>query len=62
MAGLLLALTGYAFFDPLIAGGVAVWFIASTGREVFQSHEELIWPEKIVCGHPEHDDAAVAAN
>ena len=27
-AGLLLSLTGYAFFDPLIAGGVAVWFIA----------------------------------
>jgi Co/Zn/Cd efflux system component len=61
MAGLLLSLTGYAFFDPLIAGGVAVWFIASTGRAVFQSHEELIWPEKIVCGHPHHDEA-VAAN
>ena len=60
MAGLLLGFTGYAFFDPLIAGGVAVWFIASTGREVFQSHEELIWPEKIVCGHPDHNDAAIA--
>ena len=24
------------------------------GKEVLQSHEELIWPEKIVCGHPEH--------
>ena len=59
-AGLLLSLTGYAFFDPLIAGSVAVWFIASTGREVFQSHEELIWPEKIVCGHPDHNDAAIA--
>jgi len=62
VAGLLLSLTGYAFFDPLIASGVAVWFIASTGREVFQSHEELIWPEKIVCGHADHDDAAVTAN
>jgi cobalt-zinc-cadmium efflux system protein len=61
-AGLLLSLTGYGFFDPLIAGGVAVWFIASTGREVFQSHEELIWPEKIVCGHADHDDAAVTTN
>ena len=55
-------LTGYPFFDPLIAAGVAVWFIASTGREIFQSHEELIWPDKIVCGHSDHDDAAVAAN
>jgi hypothetical protein len=23
-------------------------------RAYFQSHEELIWPEKIVCGHPDH--------
>lgn len=61
-AGLLLMLTGYAFFDPLIAGGVAVWFIASTGREIFQSHQELIWPDKIVCGHADHDDEAVTAN
>ena len=61
-AGLLLMLTGYPFFDPLIAAGVAVWFIASTGREIFQSHEELIWPDKIACGHSDHDDAAVAAN
>jgi len=59
-AGLLLGLTGYAFFDPLIAGGVAVWFIASTGREALQSHEELIWPEKIVCGHADHNNAAIA--
>jgi len=44
------------------AQALPVPVIASTGREVFQSHEELIWPEKIVCGHPEHDDAAVAAN
>jgi Co/Zn/Cd efflux system component len=55
-AGLLLILTGYYFFDPLIAGGVAVWFIVSTGREVFASHEELIWPEKIVCGHSDDDE------
>lgn len=55
-AGLLLILTGYYFFDPLIAGGVAVWFLVSTGREVFASHEELIWPEKIVCGHADDDE------
>ena len=51
LAGLLLVATGYSFFDPLIAGAVAVWFIVSTGREVFESHDELIWPEKIVCCH-----------
>jgi cobalt-zinc-cadmium efflux system protein len=54
-AGLLIALTGYSLFDTLVAGAIAVWFIATTGKEVFQSHDELIWPEKIVCGHAEHD-------
>jgi Co/Zn/Cd efflux system component len=50
-AGLLVTLTGYSIFDPLIAGGIALWIIVSTTREVFASSEELIWPEKIVCGH-----------
>ncbi len=59
-AGALLLLTGYSFFDPLIAGGVAVWIIVSTGREVFGSHEELIWPEMIVCGHPDHNEPETA--
>jgi cation diffusion facilitator family transporter len=54
-AGIFVSLTGYSVFDPLIAGAVAIWFIASTGREVLESHDELIWPEKIVCGHPDHD-------
>ena len=55
-AGLLVGITGLSLFDPLIAGGIALWFIASTAKEVLQSHEELIWPEKIVCGHPGHDE------
>jgi cation diffusion facilitator family transporter len=57
VAGLLLSVTGYPLFDPLIAAGVAIWFMVSTGREVFASHEELIWPDKIVCGHSDHDSA-----
>jgi cation diffusion facilitator family transporter len=61
LAGLLLMLTGYTLFDPLIAAAVAVWFIVSTCREVFASHEELIWPEKIVCGHSDSDELGVAA-
>ena len=28
----------------------------STGREVFESHEDLIWPEMIVCGHADRDE------
>ena len=60
MAGVLLIITGYSFFDPLIAGGIAFWIIVSTAREVFESHEELIWPEKIVCGHPDHGEPETA--
>jgi cation diffusion facilitator family transporter len=60
-AGLLLILTGYSIFDPLIAGGVAVWIIASTAREVVGSHDELIWPEKLVCCHTDHETTAVGA-
>ena len=52
VAGVLLTLTGYSIFDPLMAGAVALWIIATTAREVFASRDELIWPEKIVCGEP----------
>jgi cation diffusion facilitator family transporter len=58
-AGLLVSLLGYPIFDPLIAGGVAMWIIVCTVREVLASREELVWPEKIVCGHPEHDAPAI---
>ncbi len=54
-AGVLVSLTQYPAFDPLVAGAVAVWFIISTGREVFASHTELIWPEQLVCGHADHE-------
>jgi cobalt-zinc-cadmium efflux system protein len=60
-AGLLVSLTSYSIFDPLIAAGIAVGIIASTVREVFASSEELIWPEKIVCGHSDHEEAAIGA-
>lgn len=59
-AGLLIVLTGWTIADPLIAGAIAVWFIVSTLREVLSSHEELMWPEKIVCGHADHDEEQVA--
>jgi cation diffusion facilitator family transporter len=50
-AGLLVTLIGYPIFDPIVAGGIAVWIIVSTTREVIASSDELVWPEKIVCGH-----------
>ena len=60
-AGLLVSLTGYSIFDPLIAACIAGWIILSTVREVFASSEELIWPEKIVCGHSDQEEAAIGA-
>jgi Co/Zn/Cd efflux system component len=60
-AGLLVNLIGYSIFDPLIAAGIAAWIIVSTVREVFASGEELIWPEKIVCGHSDHEEEAIGA-
>jgi cobalt-zinc-cadmium efflux system protein len=56
-AGILVVATGFSFFDPLIAAGIAIWIIVSTAREVLDSSEELIWPDKIVCGHADHDEA-----
>jgi len=58
-AGLLLVLTGYAFVDPLVAGAIALWIIVTTAREVLESHDELIWPAKIVCDHADSDGANV---
>ena len=51
LSGLLVIATGYSFFDPLIAGGVALWLIVSALRQVIGSHNELISPEKLGCGH-----------
>jgi cation diffusion facilitator family transporter len=60
-AGLLVSVTGHSIFDPLMAAAIAIWIIASTMREVFGSTGELIWPEKIVCGHSDHDEYPIVA-
>jgi len=51
LSGLLVIATEYSPFDPLIAAGVALWLIVTTLREVIGSHNELISPEKLGCGH-----------
>jgi cation diffusion facilitator family transporter len=61
LAGFLVIFTGRSVFDPIIACAIAVWIILSTAREVLGSHEELIWPQKIVCGHSDHDRPELAA-
>src|SRR5919201_3110810 len=56
-AGVLVAITGYFVFDALVAGGIALWIIVTTVREVLLSREELIWPEKFECAHESADAA-----
>ena len=53
VCGVLVMVTGKPWVDPLIAGGIALWIVGSTLREVTLSRDELIWPEKINCGHSE---------
>ena len=60
LAGVLIMFTGRSIFDPSIAGIIALWIIFSTVREVLGSREELIWPEKIACGHSDHDQRGFA--
>ena len=61
LAGLLVTASGRSLFDPLVAGGIAIWLIVSTLREVIGSHEELMWPEKIRCAHSDNDEDVVTA-
>ena len=57
-AGLLVTVTGYDVFDPLVAGAIALWIIGTTLMEVIHSHEELMWPEKMDSGEEEDKKAA----
>jgi cobalt-zinc-cadmium efflux system protein len=56
LSGVLVTLTGYSVFDPLVAAAIALWLIVSTVRETIGLHEELITPEKIGCGHTDDDE------
>lgn len=60
VGGLLITVTGFSIFDPLVALLIALWVIVSTVREVIGSRAELIWPEKIVCGHPNEKEVVKA--
>ena len=50
-AGLAVVLSGSALFDTAIALIIAVVIVVSTLQAVRGSHKELMWPEKVVCGH-----------
>jgi cation diffusion facilitator family transporter len=51
LSGVLVSATRLPVFDPLIAGGIAIWLIGSTLRETIGSRDELISPERMSCGH-----------
>ena len=50
-AGVGIILSGNPLFDPLVALLIAAIIIVTTARTVFNSHEELMWPENVSCGH-----------
>jgi len=50
VSGILTLVTRRLLFDPLLALGIAAVIITGTIRAVIGSHQELLWPEHVVCG------------
>jgi cobalt-zinc-cadmium efflux system protein len=53
VAGVLVLVAGQPLFDPLVALVIAGVIIVTTIRSVIGPHRDLMWPENVVCGHPE---------
>ncbi len=51
-AGLLMLITGSSLADPIAALAIAGAVVVPTLRAVLSSHEDLVWPENVTCGHP----------
>ena len=50
LAGSLVLVSGRPIFDSLVALVIAAVIVITTIRSVLGSHEELLWPENVVCG------------
>jgi len=50
-AGLAIVMSGISLFDTVVALMIALVILTSTFQAVIGSHKELLWPEKVVCGH-----------
>jgi len=50
-AGVLIFVSGSFLFDSLFALLIAAVVVITTLRAVVGSHEELLWPENVSCGH-----------
>ncbi len=57
-AGVLVFISGNALFDSVFALLIAVVVVATTLQAVIGSHEELLWPENVSCGHRSTDNIA----
>jgi Co/Zn/Cd efflux system component len=52
-AGILVLASGRPMFDPLVALLISGVILVTTIHSVVVAHVELLWPENVVCGHPE---------
>ena len=51
VAGALVLASGRPLFDTVVALVIAGIILVTTIRSVAGSHEELLWPENVACGH-----------
>jgi Co/Zn/Cd efflux system component len=51
LAGGLVLASGRPLFDSVIALAIAGVIIVTTMHSVLGSHQELLWPENVMCGH-----------
>src|SRR5262245_51130075 len=51
LAGALILTVGSPLIDPLVALVIAGAIILPTLQTIAGSHEELVWPENVACGH-----------
>ncbi|MGH7845407.1 MAG: cation transporter [Candidatus Binatia bacterium] len=57
-SGVLTIVFGSFFFDPLAALLIGAVIVTTTLRAVIGSHEELLWPQNVSCGHPRNEQSA----
>jgi cobalt-zinc-cadmium efflux system protein len=50
-AGALVTATGNPIFDPLLALAIGAVIIGTTAQSIVGQHDELFWPERVLCGH-----------
>ena len=51
VAGVLIFISGNVLFDSLFALLIGAVVIVTTFQAVIGSHEQLLWPENVSCGH-----------